>query len=198
MAKTRYDAVAIGLHWLIALAILGNLGLGLYMVDLPLADPAKFDLYQIHKSLGVTVFALSAARLGWRLAHPPPAPLPAPRAERLAAQAAHWAFYALMIGLPVTGWLMVSASPWNVPTFVWGGIELPHLPALAELAPDAKPAAEALWKQVHWGGVLAFGALLALHVGAALRHHFILRDRTLARMTPFLRIDQAGSRGEGR
>ena len=185
MAKTRYDQVAMALHWVIAIAIIAMLISGAVMVEMPFGDQ-KFQLYQLHKSLGVTIIVATVLRLGWRLMNPPPPALPGPRWEKAAAAATHWAFYGLMIALPVSGWLMVSASPFNIPTNVWGLFELPHLPALADLPADAKPAAEGQLKSVHYFAGLAMAALFVLHVGAALRHAIVLRDGTLARMIPFL------------
>ena len=180
---SRYGAVAMLLHWVIAAAILSMLALGVVMVRLPPADPLKFELYQLHKSIGVTVLVLSLLRLGWRLTHPvPPLPVTLRPWEKVLARVTHIAFYGLMIGLPVSGWMMVSASPRNIPTVVFGAFTLPHLPVLHAL-PNKAPVADAL-KEVHEIGAIAIAVLLALHVAGALKHHFILRDGVLARMLP--------------
>ena len=178
-----YGLIAIVLHWLIAIAIIGLLGLGTIMVDLRKSDPSTFELYQLHKSIGITVLVLSLARLGWRIANQVP-PLPStlrPWEVRL-ARLTHVGFYILMIAMPLSGWMMVSASPWNIPTVLYGVVELPHLPVL-ETLPDKK-AAEGALKSVH--ELLAWGAagLLALHVAGALKHQFVLRDGAMARMLP--------------
>jgi len=185
MTKARYDGVAMFLHWGIAVSILFMLLLGWRMVELPFGED-KFAEYQLHKSLGITILVASVLRLAWRLLNPPPAPLESERWERLAAAAAHWALYGLMIGIPITGWLMVSASPWGIPTVVWGVLGVPHLPALEALSPEGKEAAEKLLKAVHlWAGY-AMAGLMGLHVVAALRHSVVIGDDTLARMVPFI------------
>ncbi len=182
-APPRYSAVAILLHWAIALLVLALVGLGLYMTSLPPGSAAQFSLYQWHKSLGITVLLLTLARIAWRLSHPVPA-LPATLKpwERLAARGTHVGLYALMLAIPLTGWALVSASPWNLPTILYGVIPWPHLPVLSTL--EDKAGAEAVLEQVH--GLLAWSAvaLVALHVAAALKHHFILKDDVLARMLP--------------
>lgn len=182
-STTRYGAVAMTLHWLIAGAVLAQLGLGMVMVRLPIGDPLKFELYQWHKSIGLSVFVLSCARLAWRLAHPPPPlPMTMPRWERQAARTTHAAFYVLTIGMPITGWMLVSASPWNIPTRPFGLFVLPHLPWFS--THPAKARLEDALIAVHSFAGWIFAALLALHVAAALRHHFILRDAILLRMLP--------------
>lgn len=183
----RYSAVAIGLHWLIALAIVALVVIGIIMTGLPDTELArKFLLYQWHKSVGVTVLLLSLVRLGWRLAQrPPPLPGNLKPWERAAARLTHAGFYVLIIVIPLLGWAMVSASPYNIPTVLYGEIPWPHLPV--------PKSAFGAFKAGHvW---LAFGAvgLLALHVAAALKHHYILRDDVLARMLPLLR--PRGARG---
>lgn len=177
MTRDRYDHVAMGLHWLMAAAILGLLGLGFTMTGLKPGSPLQFKLYQLHKSVGVLVFLLAAARLGWRLGHRPP-PLPAAMgpAERLLAHAGHGTLYALMLGLPLAGWAVVSTSPYNIPTMVFGLVNLPHLPMPRDLNPTAKGA--------HLIGAWLLVATLVGHVAAALRHHFVLRDEVLTRMLP--------------
>ena len=185
MASSRYTAVAIGLHWLIAALIVGLFAVGLYMHNLPLSHPDKFWLYQTHKSFGITVLLLSLVRLGWRLTHPAPR-LPENMAawERALARGTHVAFYILIIAIPLAGWAMVSASVFNIETKLFGVVPWPHLPVLSTLE-NKKPVEEAL-KEVH--EYLAFAAigLLVLHAAAALKHHFVNRDDVLTRMIPFL------------
>ncbi len=154
-----------------------------------------FSAYQLHKSIGLTVLALSLVRLGWRLMNPPP-PMPAhmPGWERFAAVATHWAFYALMIGLPLTGWLYVSAgwsihdeAPLPVATHWFGLFQVPALFGLnqADLGVREDAAEAALTAHAY----LAYAALglAALHVAAALKHQFFDRDEVLAHMVPGLR-----------
>lgn len=184
--QCRYGLVAAGLHWMIALLILGALLLGVVMTSLAPADRLTFSLYQWHKSLGVLIFVLSLGRLGWRLADPPP-PLPAGMAgwERAAARAVHGLLYALMLGMPLIGWMLVSASPWNIPTTPFGLFTLPHLPWLAD-QPD-KQLLEAMFKRAHVAGAISLALLLAIHVAAALHHHLVRRDDVLVRMLPWQR-----------
>lgn len=186
--QQRYSAVAVTLHWAIAAAILLLLISGLWMTDaikVPDTRADAFAVYQWHKSLGLTVLVLSFARLAWRLVNPPPA-LPAEmgRLERLAAHTTHVVFYLLMIGMPLLGWAMVSASVFGLPTIVFGLFEWPHIPMLTEL--EDKAPVEAALKTAHRTGGYLMIALLILHVLAALKHHFVDRDQVLARMLPFL------------
>lgn len=182
-SRDSYGAVAVTLHWLIAAAILANIWFGVTMVD-----SEDYALYQTHKSLGLTILALSLLRLGWRLMNPPP-PLPAdmPRWERIAAHLSHWGFYALMIGVPLGGWALISASPSSdfVTTKWWGLFEVPLIPPLPELA-DRKALAHQFEELHEFFGLYGFLALLALHVAAALKHHLWDRDVVLTRMIPFL------------
>ncbi|NEU14285.1 cytochrome b [Methylobacterium sp. BTF04] len=179
----RYTVVAIVLHWASALGVLALIGMGLAMTQLDLAPLRRFQFYQWHKSVGITVLLLTLLRLAWRLLHPaPPLPDAMPPAERRAAGAAHGLLYLLLLGMPLTGWALVSASPFNIPTVLYGLVPWPHMPVVSDLADKA--GAEAILKAVHDYGAFALIALLALHVGAALRHHLILRDATLRRMLP--------------
>ena len=187
--QQTYTAVAIILHWAIAVSIMTLIIAGWWMseaIHKPETKALAFKVYQLHKSLGLTVLVLSILRLAWRLANPPP-PLPAgmTRFERTAAVLTHAAFYVLMLAIPLAGWAVVSASPLGLPTIVFGLFEWPHIPMLADLA-DKKPA-EHLFKTAH--EVMAYGlaALLVLHVAAALKHHFVNRDEVLAHMLPFVR-----------
>ena len=191
MARTailkRYTLVAIGLHWLIALAIVALIVIGLLMTKAGLKPAQQFPLYQLHKSIGITVLLLSVLRLIWRLFFRPPPMTDMPRHEKLMAEGAHGLFYVLIIGLPLSGWAMVSASRYNIPTVLYGLIRWPHLAFLSELPQAQKAPAEASLKLVHAYGAYVLIALLILHAGAALRHHLVLRDETLWRMLPFVR-----------
>lgn len=182
-APDRYGLVAILLHWIIALSIITLLAMGAVMVRLTPGGSLQFNVYQLHKSLGITVLVLSLLRLAWRLFNPPP-PLPANLDpwERALARVTHVGFYVLMIALPFSGWMMVSASVWNIPTVIFGAFTLPHLPVLGDLQ-NKKPVEEAL-KEVHEALAIGMFVLLMLHVAGALKHQFVLRDDTLARMLP--------------
>lgn len=174
-AARRYGAVAQGLHWLIALLIVVMFGLGWYMADLPLGQ-RKFDLYQLHKSLGVTIFVLTLLRLAWRMRHPAP-PLPTTMAswEKTLAKIAHVLLYLLLLLQPLIGFLQSNAA--NFPVVVWGVLPLPAL-----LGAD-EPFAETLVDLHEWGA-RSILLLVALHAAAALRHHFMLKDDILRRMLP--------------
>ena len=173
-----YNGIAKTLHWLVFALMSGAFVIGFYMTDLPLG-PQKLQLYSWHKWNGVTIFALVLLRLSWRLFNPPPA-LPAgmPNWERRAAEASHRLLYVLMLAMPITGWLMSSAKGFQT---VWFGV-LP-LPDLLHKNP---PLGAAL-AEVHTTlGYIILG-FVALHVLAALKHHFIDRDDVLSRMTPGLK-----------
>ena len=179
----RYTAVAMVLHWLIAIGILALIGVGLAMTHLTLAPMLQFQLYQLHKSIGITVLLSVLLRILWRVFQPPPALPDMPRLEKAAAEGAHTLLYVLMIVLPLTGWALVSVSPFNLPTVLYGLVPWPHLPVLPQLK-DKAPV-EAVVKFIH--GKLGWLrlALVVLHAGAALRHRFVLRDGVLGRMLPF-------------
>jgi cytochrome b561 len=174
-AAARYGGVAQALHWLVAALVLSQFGLGWTMSDLPLSQ-LKFDLYQLHKSLGLTIFALVVVRLAWRLRHPPP-PLPAslPAWERAAARINHGLFYALLLVQPLIGLLQSNAA--NFPVVVWGVLPLPALIGSDEALGETLV-------EVHQTVAAVLLVLIALHVAAALRHHFLLKDDVLRRMLP--------------
>lgn len=181
--QSRYTAVAITLHWLIAFGIIGMIGLGWYMGDLE--DRAQqYALIQLHKSFGISILLLSVARLVWRLMNPPPPDPPMPAWQAAAARWTHIAFYVLIIGMPLTGWIMVSASPTGIPTKLFQTIPWPHIPGLADMSQGAKEAFHEPIEFVHSKLAWVIIALLALHVGAALKHQFLDKDHLLARMIP--------------
>ncbi|MCP5271611.1 MAG: cytochrome b [Burkholderiaceae bacterium] len=174
MSTTRYTLPAIALHWLLALMILGAFGFGLYMTGLPFS-PARLKLYNWHKWAGVTILALTVLRLLWRLSHRPPAPPAMPAWQQQAYKATHGLMYALFFAVPLVGWAYSSAAGFPI---VWFGV----LP-LPDFVPVDKALAEAI-KPWHERLAWTLIALVALHVAAALKHHFIDRDGLLSRMRP--------------
>lgn len=171
------------LHWLIAAAIIGLLIVGKYMHGLSDSHPDKFALYQLHKSFGITVLALTVLRIGWRFANPaPPLPDSMPRWQRWGAHASHFLLYALMLGLPLSGWLRVSTDELGIPTLLFGLVELPALP----IGPDNRISHLAHDAHELMGNAMIL--LLILHVAAALKHHFWDRDDVLRRILPFTRV----------
>ncbi|HEX7712253.1 MAG TPA: cytochrome b/b6 domain-containing protein [Sphingomonadaceae bacterium] len=167
----RYSIVAIVLHWLIALALACELGLGFALPE----APAGFALWQLHKSIGIAILALTILRIGWRLLHKPPASIETGVAALL-ARAAHLAFYALLLLAPLTGWAIVSTSPTKIPTILFGLVPFPNLP----LAGTLNAPAEQVHEVLAW---LALG-LIALHIAGVVRHDLLLRHRSLPRMSP--------------
>lgn len=177
-APSRYSWPAISLHWLIAALIFGGWGLGFYMADLKLS-PEKLKLFSWHKWVGMTVLWLALLRALWRATHAPPPANPAhPPWQRRAASAMHGALYLMMFAIPLSGWTFSSAS--GYPVVYFGLVQLP------DLVGKNKELARLL-QEVHMVLVYALVLLLLIHIGAALQHHWLHRDDTLARMLPFLR-----------
>ena len=171
----RDSGVAGVFHWPIALLAFVNLIIGIGHDSIP----ALRAWMPGHKAIGVTVLALTLARVAWRLAHrPPPLPATVPPVERRVAHAVHWTFYALLILMPLSGWIMVSGPDHRRPLTWFGAFDIPYL-SLGAAASDRAATAHGLlgWLML---------ALVALHIAAALRHHFLLRDATLVRMAPAL------------
>jgi len=163
------------LHWLAALLIFTGFGLGLYMTDLEFS-PDKLRYYAWHKWLGITVFLLAAARLAWRAANPAPAlPDAMPVWQRQAAGAAHVLLYALMLAIPVSGWIHSSAT--GVSVAYLNLVDLPNL------VPKDRELAKTLLL-VHQSLNYLLAAVVTVHVAAAFKHHFVDRDDILARMLP--------------
>ena len=181
--SARYDDVAVGFHWLIALLIFAQLAVGKYMTSLPEADAARFVLTQWHKTFGIAVLILATLRLAWRFTHrPPPEPDSVPAWQERAAHLAHLGLYALLFAVPLTGWVLVSWSSFNVDTYLFDVIPWPHLPTPGFVV-DGRVSEHALheWHEIA-GNILIL--ILIAHVGAALKHHFVDRDAVLVRMLP--------------
>jgi len=172
----KYTKTAIALHWMIALLIIAAFALGVIMTDIPGFTPAKLKYFSWHKWLGVTVLALAAVRLLWRLSHAAPA-LPAgmPDWQVKVSDLMHGALYLLMFAVPLTGYFYTLAA--GVPVTYLG---LLPLPVLIEPNPELKP----LLKAVHYWLNMGMLGAVALHVAAALKHQFIDRDGVLKRMLP--------------
>jgi cytochrome b561 len=182
--------VAIAFHWVIAFAILGQIGLGWTMSDLP-NGMRKFELFQLHKSVGLTILLLSLGRVAWRLTHRPPPYAEGVRGwQRRLATTVHVGFYVVMLALPLTGWALVSASPLNIPTELWGVVPWPHLPGLSTLPGEQKEAVSGVLSDTHAWLVRLTLALLALHVAGALKHQLLDRDGTLGRMLPIRPLEK--------
>jgi cytochrome b561 len=181
---TRYSPVAVALHWLIALMVLCNIALAWTGDAVPRAEAGR--IFGWHMSTGILILLLSLLRLAWRLAHPvPPLPAGMPRWEQLSARTVHWGFYLIMIGMPLTGWIMTSGPRAKGAIMIYGLVPWPLVPFVH----SAQGGAADFWAGVGEShGVLAFlaYALIVLHLGAALKHQVIDRDTVLARMTPFL------------
>ncbi|MEI9993640.1 MAG: cytochrome b [Rhizomicrobium sp.] len=190
VSPARYGTVAMTFHWVIALLLIANIALGLYMGDLPRGDPNKFLIFQTHKSIGLTVLVLSLLRLGWRLFHPVPAlPLGMHRLAKLAAHATHYIFYFLIVFIPLSGWVMVSASPLGNGTLFFGLFDWPNLPLFAGQTRAQLHDTHELFETAHvwlaWSAIV----LVPIHVAAALYHNFLRRDDVLRRMLPGTSIE---------
>ncbi|MEL6567273.1 MAG: cytochrome b/b6 domain-containing protein [Pseudomonadota bacterium] len=193
----RYTSVAIALHWVIALAILSLIPGGWFMTDLPNDHVLKEGLYQLHKSVGITILILTLARIIWRVMNPPPADASGLTGwEKTASHAAHYAFYALMLALPLTGWLYVStAYDFDIPTVLYGIVSWPDLPFVGFLANESgHGAVEFVHSKLAW---LAL-ALVAVHVAGALKHEFGPEEGVLKRMIPGLFGKTGGPRAPSR
>lgn len=173
--RTDWSAPSKALHWLIAALILAMAWIGLTMGGMP-NGPDKIAAYALHKSIGLSILALAALRLGWRLYAGAPAPVAGtPRWQERIATVTHVALYALLLALPLTGWLLNSAAGFPLQWF--GLFNLPSIAARDE-------ALHTLAVQTHEVLFWALAVLVVMHAAAALYHHLFLGDATLARMLP--------------
>lgn len=182
LGRESYSGTAIALHWLVALLVFASFPLGVYMHELALS-PLKLKLISCHKWLGVTIFLLTVVRIAWRTTHnPPPLPETIPHWQRFAAAIMHLMLYVLLLTIPVSGWLMSSAKGFTV--VYLGLVQLPDLVDKDKVLGD-------MLTEVHEMLNLGLLVLVAMHVAAALKHHFIEHDATLHRMLPFGKGDQS-------
>lgn len=169
----RYDNLAIAFHWLLALMLIASFCVGLYMSGLPFSIQ-RVKLFNWHKWAGMTILGLTILRLLWRLGHAPP-PIPGPAWQQRAAKITHAAMYLLCLVIPMVGWAYSSAAGFQI--VVFGVLPMPNILMVdPDLAKAIKP----------WHAWLAYAlaALVALHVAAGLKHHFVDRDGLLRRMLP--------------
>ncbi len=170
-----YDPIARLFHWAVVVLLVMQVSTKVLLPAM-LPESASDSLNAWHLSLGSTILLVMLLRLAWRLTHPPPAP-PADLSPtlQLVSRATHWAFYVILIVLPLLGW--VSASAYGATVRLFGLIPLPALVA------QDKPFAEAVG-QVHGAVAFTLVALIALHVAGALYHALVKRDRVIHRMLP--------------
>ena len=174
----RYGVVAVALHWLMAIVLIALVALGLYMVTLPDTgfETTKINLILFHKELGILALLLAALRLAWRVTNALPRLVHTlPDWQKFVARFVHLGFYALMFALPLSGWLMSSAAGFTVSFLEWFNL------------PDLVQRDDSLFRAfvtLHRWLAYALMFLFVVHAGAALRHHFLLRDDTLRKMLP--------------
>lgn len=174
----QWGSAAKFFHWIVALGILGNGVWGLLMTGMT-PSMSKINIYALHKSIGLTVLALAALRLAWRLYDGVPPDEPMPRWQRVMAHATHVLLYGFILAMPLSGWLFNSLHGYPLQWF-----KLFNLPALATKNDELSHLAG----EIHeW---LFYVLLLVLvgHAGAALKHHFFDHDNVLRRMLPFARV----------
>lgn len=176
MHSERYSTPARLIHWIMAALILLTIPAGLVMVQPGLDRGLQNALFVFHKNVGVVLIVLVVLRLAWRLSHPaPPLPATLPRWQARIAGLSHMALYALMVVVPVAGYVRVRAGGFPIEALDAMGAPalVPRSDALAELA-----------KSIHYGAGLAIAGVIALHVGAALFHGIVKRDGVFSRIWP--------------
>ena len=172
--RDHYGLVAIGLHWSIAIVFVGLVGLGAWMVGLTYYDPWYNDSLALHKAVGIVLLALALARFGWKLADRKPGYGPEVRAyERAGATATHWLLSALLVVLPVTGYLISTSEGAGIDVF-----GLFEVPAFFDVAAGTRELAIDIHYYLAYGGI----ALVGVHAGAALKHTVVDKGSTLIRM----------------
>jgi cytochrome b561 len=173
----RWSPPIVALHWLSGLLLLGLLALGWLMVHAQFDAAERFDMYQLHKSLGFSALALFVVRGIVRATTTSPAPAPMRDWERVCAKAAHSGLYLLSWISIMSGWLVVSSAIVHVPSRFFDVFVIPDIPGVS--AAQAQSA-----QTLHCISVWGLAALVIVHAVAALKHHFVNRDTVLTRMLP--------------
>jgi cytochrome b561 len=172
----QFGVVARTLHWLTLVLLIGAFTLAVSMVNMPFS-PRKLEFYSWHKWVGVTIFLVALLRLAWRFANPVPQPPDGtPHWQRRLAGLSHAALYAILLIMPVTGWIMSSAL--NLPVVYLGLIHIPSPFGVDRALGEAM-------KVVHLSLAVALLVLVSIHILAALYHHLVLRDDVMRRMLPW-------------
>jgi cytochrome b561/polyisoprenoid-binding protein YceI len=183
MTQIRYSKAAMALHWVLAVLLAFQFGLGEAFEHMP-RGKALFDVAQFHKSIGIAILLLTLARLAVRFVKPRPAPFPDHGWAQWMAKAVHWGFYAMLIIAPLTGWLAVSTAKFDIPTVLFNAIPWPDFPFTSGLEASVEHGWHEWAEAVH-GIVAKLGLLLfLLHIVGALRHQFLLKEATIERMLP--------------
>jgi len=188
MSTWRYDPVAKTLHWLIAALILLDFALAISFSRFDPGSPLYFSLaYDQHMSVGMMVLVLSVLRLGWRLLHRAP-PLPAEMGAllRLLARLSHAALYVFMLGAPLSGWVILSVR--KKPPPLAGNLSWPNLQFLTDLDHPHRTVIHDAFLPGHIWFSYAGMTLVAVHVLAALYHHYFIHDDVMRRMLPWARL----------
>ena len=174
--EERYTRVAMLLHWLVALAVLGQIAFGWYLQLIPRLTPDRTIYVNLHKSTGLVIGGLILLRLAWRLGHePPPLPASMPAWERGAARVSHVLLYACMLVMPIAGYTASNFSKF--------GVKLFNAVLLPPWGTDDR-AIYAFFNGLHVGTSYLFAGLIALHVLAALKHLVFPRHGIFRRMMP--------------
>ncbi len=185
----RYGAVAMFLHWMIAITIIANICIGLYASDLPFRDPDFMKLMWWHKSIGLLVLILSVLRVAWRWMNPaPPPPKGLDPWIRVLGSSVQHLFYFMIVVIPLAGWLMVSAGAHGHATSFFGLFNWPAFPGLSGLTRSAAHPYHETFETIHVWLAWAMVGLVPLHILAGLYHHFIRGDNVLLRMVPGTRL----------
>lgn len=192
---SRYGAVAMTLHWLIAILLLINIAIGLYVAEImDDSNPLHGPILQFHKSIGLTVLVLSVLRVLWRVMNPAP-PLPqamSPGLRRL-SHVSHFLLYVLILVIPLSGWLMVSVSRSGAPTSYFGLLHWPSLPFFADLASPEKRALHHEFNVAHLYLALSALVLVPIHIAGAFYHRG-REDDVLSRMVPWARASRPATK----
>ena len=175
----RYNSLSIALHWAIALGILFMFASGLYMVNADISKAEQYKLFQIHKAAGVIALWAIIVRILVRVFTTAPNSLPQlTMREHKQAKLGHILLYIALVTMPLSGWAMVSASPFGLPTFVFvDWIEWPHIPGIAR-----NKSIQTLANNIHWVTAIAFFFLIVGHISAVVWHNKVHKINLMKRM----------------
>ena len=181
---SRYGYIATALHWVIVVGIIAQYFLAEAAEDREGSSASAFGAAGLHDSIGMTILALAVVRVLWRVLQlPPELPQTMKNYERILARVTHFAFYALLFALPLTGWALATADQHAISFF--GLFDLPQLRLGAQLPIEGGTLSEDQLEEIHEALFNVLLGLAALHVAAALKHHFFDRDNVLRSILPW-------------